>query len=75
MKNARDVGGQSFARHRRRSPAGVDRYAGGEPSEDLRAVLDLVNSGTARPPSAFKARFAEPVERDRDPVAAARLRG
>ncbi len=43
--------------------------------EDLRAVLDLVNPGLLGSPSAFKARFAEPVERDRDPVAAARLRG
>jgi SNF2 family DNA or RNA helicase len=43
--------------------------------EDLRAVVDLVNPGLLGSPSTFKARFAEPVERDRDPVAAARLRG
>lgn len=43
--------------------------------EDLRAVVDLVNPGLLGSPSVFKARFAEPVERDRDPVAAARLRG
>ena len=42
--------------------------------EDLRAVLDP-EPGLLGSPSAFKARFAEPVERDRDPVAAARLRG
>lgn len=41
--------------------------------EDLRAVLDLVNPGMLGTASAFRARFAEPIERDRDPRAVARL--
>ena len=41
--------------------------------EDLRAVIDLVNPGMLGTASAFRARFAEPIERDRDPRAVARL--
>lgn len=41
--------------------------------EDLRAVIDLVNPGMLGTPSSFRARFAEPIERDRDPRAVARL--
>ncbi len=41
--------------------------------EDLRAVIDLVNPGLLGSPSVFKARFAESIERDRDPAAAQRL--
>ena len=41
--------------------------------EDLRAVIDLVNPGLLGSPSVFRARFAEPIERDRDPEALARL--
>ncbi|QKT07835.1 DEAD/DEAH box helicase [Gordonia sp. X0973] len=42
--------------------------------EDLRAVVDLVNPGMLGSPSTFKARFAEPIERERDQGTAARLR-
>ncbi|MFT3900571.1 MAG: DEAD/DEAH box helicase [Gordonia sp. (in: high G+C Gram-positive bacteria)] len=42
--------------------------------EDLRAVVDLVNPGLLGSASTFKARFAEPIERERDAAAAARLR-
>ncbi|GED98338.1 DEAD/DEAH box helicase [Gordonia crocea] len=42
--------------------------------EDLRAVVDLVNPGLLGSPSVFKARFAEPIERDRDAATARRLR-
>ena len=35
--------------------------------EDLRAVIDLVNPGLLGSASTFRARFAEPIERDRDP--------
>lgn len=41
--------------------------------EDLRAVIDLVNPGLLGSPSVFRARFAEPIERERDPVALRRL--
>ncbi|MGU3291146.1 DEAD/DEAH box helicase [Williamsia sp. M5A3_1d] len=41
--------------------------------EDLRAVIDLVNPGLLGSPSVFKARFAESIERERDPEAARRL--
>ncbi|MBM7366883.1 DEAD/DEAH box helicase [Gordonia hydrophobica] len=41
--------------------------------EDLRAVIDLVNPGMLGTASSFRARFAEPIERDRDPRAVARL--
>jgi superfamily II DNA or RNA helicase len=41
--------------------------------EDLRAVLDLVNPGMLGSPSVFKARFAESIERERDPEAVRRL--
>ncbi|GAA1480923.1 DEAD/DEAH box helicase [Gordonia sinesedis] len=41
--------------------------------EDLRAVIDLVNPGLLGSPSTFRARFAEPIERDRDPAAVRRL--
>ncbi|WP_188487831.1 DEAD/DEAH box helicase [Williamsia phyllosphaerae] len=41
--------------------------------EDLRAVVDLVNPGLLGSPSVFKARFAESIERERDPDAARRL--
>lgn len=41
--------------------------------EDLRAVVDLVNPGLLGSPSAFKARFAEAIERERDPDAVRRL--
>ena len=42
--------------------------------EDLRAVIDLVNPGLLGSASKFKARFAEPIERDRDAATAKRLR-
>lgn len=41
--------------------------------EDLRAVIDLVNPGLLGSASTFRARFAEPIERDRDPDAVRRL--
>ncbi|WP_439029457.1 DEAD/DEAH box helicase [Gordonia terrae] len=41
--------------------------------EDLRAVIDLVNPGLLGSASVFRARYAEPIERDRDPVALRRL--
>jgi superfamily II DNA or RNA helicase len=41
--------------------------------EDLRAVVDLVNPGLLGSPSTFKARFAEAIERERDPDAIRRL--
>ncbi|MFT3715768.1 MAG: DEAD/DEAH box helicase [Gordonia sp. (in: high G+C Gram-positive bacteria)] len=41
--------------------------------EDLRAVIDLVNPGLLGSASSFRARFAEPIERDRDPDALRRL--
>ena len=41
--------------------------------EDLRAVVDLVNPGLLGSPSVFKARFAEAIERERDPEAVRRL--
>ncbi|MGV9825213.1 MULTISPECIES: DEAD/DEAH box helicase [unclassified Gordonia (in: high G+C Gram-positive bacteria)] len=43
--------------------------------EDLRAVIDLVNPGMLGSASVFRARFAEPIERDRDPGALRRLTG
>ncbi|MFW0786692.1 SNF2-related protein [Gordonia sp. CPCC 206044] len=43
--------------------------------EDLRAVIDLVNPGLLGSASRFRARFAEPIERDRDPDAIRRLNG
>lgn len=41
--------------------------------EDLRAVVDLVNPGMLGTASAFRSRFAEPIERDRDQDALRRL--
>ncbi|MFT4043427.1 MAG: DEAD/DEAH box helicase [Gordonia sp. (in: high G+C Gram-positive bacteria)] len=41
--------------------------------EDLRAVIDLVNPGLLGSASTFRARFAIPIERDRDPDALRRL--
>lgn len=41
--------------------------------EDLRAVIDLVNPGLLGSASVFRARYAEPIERDRDPAALRRL--
>ncbi|NDZ93905.1 DEAD/DEAH box helicase [Streptomyces sp. SID6673] len=41
--------------------------------EDLRAVIDLVNPGLLGSASRFRARFAEPIERERDPAAIRRL--
>ncbi|WP_448221568.1 DEAD/DEAH box helicase [Gordonia iterans] len=41
--------------------------------EDLRAVIDLVNPGLLGTASQFRARFAEPIERERDPEALAKL--
>lgn len=41
--------------------------------EDLRAVIDLVNPGMLGSAATFRARFAEPIERDRDPATVARL--
>ncbi|AZG48782.1 DEAD/DEAH box helicase [Gordonia insulae] len=41
--------------------------------EDLRAVIDLVNPGLLGSASRFRARFAEPIERDRDAAAIRRL--
>ncbi|MFT4087575.1 MAG: DEAD/DEAH box helicase, partial [Gordonia sp. (in: high G+C Gram-positive bacteria)] len=41
--------------------------------EDLRAVIDLVNPGMLGTASSFRARFAEPIERDKDPDALRRL--
>ncbi len=41
--------------------------------EDLRAVIDLVNPGLLGSASVFRSRFAEPIERDRDPAALRRL--
>ncbi|GAC52984.1 ATP-dependent helicase [Gordonia amicalis] len=41
--------------------------------EDLRAVIDLVNPGLLGSASVFRARYAEPIERDRDPGALRRL--
>lgn len=41
--------------------------------EDLRAVLDLVNPGLLGSASTFRNRFAEPIERDRNPDAVRRL--
>ncbi|GEE03687.1 helicase HelZ [Gordonia spumicola] len=41
--------------------------------EDLRAVVDLVNPGMLGSASMFRARFAEPIERDRDKGALRRL--
>ena len=41
--------------------------------EDLRAVVDLVNPGMLGSASVFRARFAEPIERDRDADALRRL--
>nr|WP_244427472.1 DEAD/DEAH box helicase [Gordonia amarae] len=37
--------------------------------EDLRAIIDFVNPGLLGSASVFRARFAEPIERDRDPAA------
>ncbi|HMS76343.1 DEAD/DEAH box helicase [Gordonia sp. (in: high G+C Gram-positive bacteria)] len=37
--------------------------------EDLRAVIDFVNPGLLGSASVFRARFAEPIERERDPAA------
>ncbi|MEE3852713.1 DEAD/DEAH box helicase [Gordonia sp. LSe1-13] len=41
--------------------------------EDLRAVIDLVNPGLLGSASKFRARFAEPIERDRDTATVRRL--
>ncbi|MFW0792604.1 SNF2-related protein [Gordonia sp. CPCC 205515] len=41
--------------------------------EDLRVVIDLVNPGMLGSASTFRARFAEPIERDRDPATLRRL--
>ncbi|RPA12946.1 DEAD/DEAH box helicase [Gordonia sp. OPL2] len=41
--------------------------------EDLRAVIDLVNPGLLGSASRFRARFAEPIERDRDEATIRRL--
>ncbi|PWD44468.1 ATP-dependent helicase [Gordonia paraffinivorans] len=41
--------------------------------EDLRAVIDLVNPGLLGSASVFRARYAEPIERDRDTGALRRL--
>ncbi|MFW0791978.1 DEAD/DEAH box helicase [Gordonia sp. CPCC 205333] len=41
--------------------------------EDLRAVVDLVNPGLLGSPSVFRARFADPIERERDSGALRRL--
>ncbi|MGW0036556.1 DEAD/DEAH box helicase [Gordonia sp. NPDC003376] len=43
--------------------------------EDLRAVIDLVNPGLLGSASTFRNRFAEPIERDRDPATIRRLAG
>jgi SNF2 family DNA or RNA helicase len=42
--------------------------------EDLRAVLDFANPGLLGGPQRFRARYAVPIERDRDADAASRLR-
>ncbi|UYP20314.1 SNF2-related protein [Rhodococcus sp. Z13] len=42
--------------------------------EELRAVLDFVNPSLLGSAASFRARFAVPIERDHDAVAAARLR-
>ncbi|NMO01980.1 DEAD/DEAH box helicase [Gordonia sp. TBRC 11910] len=41
--------------------------------EDLRAVVDFVNPGLLGTPSVFRARFADPIERERDSGALRRL--
>ncbi|GAA4745809.1 DEAD/DEAH box helicase [Gordonia alkaliphila] len=41
--------------------------------EDLRSVIDLVNPGLLGTASSFRSRFAEPIERERDPRALDRL--
>jgi superfamily II DNA or RNA helicase len=41
--------------------------------EDLRSVIDLVNPGLLGTASVFKARYAEPIERERDRDAVRRL--
>ena len=41
--------------------------------EDLRSVIDLVNPGLLGTASTFKARYAEAIERERDPRAVQRL--
>ncbi|MFZ2512395.1 MAG: DEAD/DEAH box helicase [Gordonia sp. (in: high G+C Gram-positive bacteria)] len=41
--------------------------------EDLRAVIDLVNPGLLGSASSFRSKFAEPIERERDPRALQRL--
>lgn len=42
--------------------------------EDLRSLMDLVNPGLLGSPSTFKARYAIPIERERDSAALARLK-
>jgi len=42
--------------------------------EELRAVLDFANPGMLGSAQGFRARFAVPIERDRDPSALTRLR-
>ncbi|MDL9935641.1 DEAD/DEAH box helicase [Gordonia sp. ABSL1-1] len=41
--------------------------------EDLRATIDLVNPGLLGSASVFRNRYAEPIERERDPAALRRL--
>ena len=65
------------ARALRRLPAAHRLALTGTPVEnrleDLRAVIDLVNPGLLGSASTFRARYAEPIERDRDPGAVRRL--
>jgi len=42
--------------------------------EELRSILDFANPRLLGSAASFRARFAVPIERDHDPVAAARLR-
>ena len=52
------------------SPARPSRTS----SEELWSILDFANPRNARQPQAFRARFANPIEREHDETAAARLR-
>ncbi len=42
--------------------------------EELRSVLDFANPGMLSSAQGFRRRFAQPIERDRDPAAVSRLR-
>jgi len=42
--------------------------------EELRSVLDFANPGMLGSAQGFRRRFAQPIERDRDPAAVSRLR-